>query len=207
MSKSPLSEEAATLREMRTARGHTIDDMLQSLGMTAREFRSACQKGEARAIVERYEKIVTDRPKGTHAENMQKLRELRAERGHTFIQMCRVLDMPETAYQRLRNAGRLHDVIREYEKIPIDAARVPAGWAALTDAEIGKKMSTNLRQTLPPVGSVLQRGDQKATVLRHTSADSILVEWRDGEGKTRRAEWTTTPHPRCTDRGDWRVQK
>lgn len=67
--------------------------------------------------------------------------------------------------------------------------------------------SWRLTPKLPPVGAILENGDAKVKVIRHTGSDSILVEWTDAERKIRRAEWTTTPHPRQTDRGTWEAKR
>jgi hypothetical protein len=75
------------------------------------------------------------------------------------------------------------------------------------DLETFDGCSWRLTPKLPPVGAVLENGDAKVKVIRHTGADSILVEWTDAERKIRRAEWTTTPHPRQTDRGTWEAKR
>jgi hypothetical protein len=67
--------------------------------------------------------------------------------------------------------------------------------------------SWRMKTKLPPVGAVLESGDERVKVIRHTGHDSILVEWTDAERKIRRAEWTTTPHPRQTDRGTWEAKR
>jgi hypothetical protein len=208
MKRIQMSEEAYKIQAMRADRGHTIDDMLASLGMKNQEYRNLCWHKRLHEVIERYEKVPIPAGRATSAANMEKLREMRAERKHSYAQMLRVLSLSESGYQRLRNAGRLDDVIREYEKIPPEAPIQRGNWGGMTETDIARKMREEAhRPKLPPVGAVIQRGSEKVTVIRHTGADSILVEWTDGEGKRRRAEWTTTPHPRCTDLGDWAVRK
>jgi DUF1680 family protein len=139
-----------------------------------------------------------------HEDRLEILRKMRAKRGHHFAQMCAAIGISEAAYRKKMLDNRLDEVIDAYRKVP-SRLGAGSGWDQMTDAEMGWAMLQ--RPKLPPVGTVLENGDAKVKVIRHTGADSILVEWTDAERKTRRAEWTTTPHPRQTDRGTWEAKR
>lgn len=138
-----------------------------------------------------------------HDQQLQILRKMRERREHNFTEMCSSVGISEAAYRKKMLDGRLDEVIDAYRRVP-DSSGVKVGFGGMTSLEIARSIS---HPKLPPVGAVLENGDAKVEVIRHTGADSILVEWTDAERKIRRAEWTTRPHPRQTDRGVWETKR
>lgn len=200
--KNP-SENSARLAELRWERGHTHTDMLRAMKLTAREFNRMVALRKTNEIIEQYEKLVPPNPQvADNQKHVATLKALRAERGHTLCQMLRVIDMTESRYREMLAAKKAEEVLREYAAL--EERPNAAAWGAMSDADIIRKVS---KPKLPPVGTILENGDERVKVIRHTGYDSILVEWTDAERKIRRAEWTTTPHPRQTDRGTWEAKR
>lgn len=130
------------------------------------------------------------------------IREMRDQRGHTFAQMLSSIGLSHSAYRRMIHNGRLHEVITEYQQVPLETPKPlkPPLRERLAETYALKMLN---RSHLPAVGSTLRNGEQVVKVIRHTGNDSVMVEWTDENGLKRRAEWTTRANPRCTYLGQW----
>lgn len=200
MKKGP-TENSARLAQLRKERGHTHADMLRVMGLTSNDFNRMAALGKIPELIDHYGKNVPPCPHvGAKAQKGRSaLSALRRQYGHSLCQMLGFIDMAETRYRQMLAAGKVEEIIREYQTVL--GQDPPAGQT--TNVVLGWKVS---RPKLPPVGAVLVRGEAKVKVLRHTGDDSVMVEWMDSEGRRRRAEWTTTPHPKSTDRGEWEAR-